>query len=114
MKRSTILARLAETGIRQEAEKVVPANGAPVPLKELNFSLEESVNFMALLDENGVESGVALAGLKKAVVNLTDAGMSESEALQTVIDKIKNAGSEPEGHRRRQATHLHFHARAPV
>ena len=32
MKRSTILARLAETGIRQEAEKVVPANGAPVPL----------------------------------------------------------------------------------
>ena len=64
--------------------------------KELNFSLEESVNFMALLDENGVESGVALAGLKKAVVNLTDAGMSESEALQTVIDKIKNAGSETE------------------
>ena len=32
MKKSTILARLAETGIRQEAEKVVPANGAPVPL----------------------------------------------------------------------------------
>ena len=32
MKRSTILARLAETGIRQEAEKAVPANGAPVPL----------------------------------------------------------------------------------
>ena len=64
--------------------------------KELNFSLEESVNFMALLDENGVESGTALAGLKKAVVNLTDAGMSESEALQTVIDKIKNAGSETE------------------
>ena len=32
MRRSTILARLAETGIRQEAEKVVPANGAPVPL----------------------------------------------------------------------------------
>ena len=29
-------------------------------------------------------------------MNLTDAGMSESEALQTVIDKIKNAGSETE------------------
>ena len=72
----------------------VLANSAT--FKELNFSLEESVNFMALLDENGVESGVALAGLKKAVVNLTDAGMSESEALQTVIDKIKNAGSETE------------------
>lgn len=72
----------------------VLANSAT--FKELNFSLEESVNFMALLDENGVESGTALAGLKKAVVNLTDAGMSESEALQTVIDKIKNAGSETE------------------
>lgn len=72
----------------------VLANSAT--FKELNFSLEESVNFMALLDENGVESRTALAGLKKAVVNLTDAGMSESEALQTVIDKIKNAGSETE------------------
>lgn len=72
----------------------VLANSAT--FKELNFSLEESVNFMALLDENGVESSTALAGLKKAVVNLTDAGMSESEALQTVIDKIKNAGSETE------------------
>ena len=72
----------------------VLANSAT--FKELNFSLEESVNFMALLDENGVESSTALTGLKKAVVNLTDAGMSESEALQTVIDKIKNAGSETE------------------
>lgn len=72
----------------------VLANSAT--FKELNFSLEESVNFMALLDENGVESSTALAGLKKAVVNLTDAGMSESEALQSVIDKIKNAGSETE------------------
>ena len=51
---------------------------------------------MAQLDANGVDAGVALAGLKKAVVNLTDSGMSESEALQTVIDKIKNASSETE------------------
>lgn len=84
-----------DTGINaQGLMDDVLANSAT--FKELNFSLEESVNFMALLDENGVESGTALAGLKKAVVNLTDAGMSESEALQTVIDKIKNAGSETE------------------
>lgn len=84
-----------DTGINaQGLMDDVLANSAT--FKELNFSLEESVNFMALLDENGVESGVALAGLKKAVVNLTNAGMSESEALQTVIDKIKNAGSETE------------------
>lgn len=84
-----------DTGINaQGLMDDVLANSAT--FKELNFSLEESVNFMALLDANGVESGVALAGLKKAVVNLTDAGMSESEALQTVIDKIKNAGSETE------------------
>ena len=84
-----------DTGINaQGLMDDVLANSAT--FKELNFSLEESINFMALLDANGVESGVALAGLKKAVVNLTDAGMSESEALQTVIDKIKNAGSETE------------------
>lgn len=72
----------------------VLANSAT--FKELGFSLEESINFMAQLDANGVDAGVALAGLKKAVVNLTDSGMSESEALQTVIDKIKNASSETE------------------
>lgn len=84
-----------DTGINaQGLMDDVLANSAT--FKELNFSLEESVNFMALLDENGVELRTALAGLKKAVVNLTDAGMSESEALQTVIDKIKNAGSETE------------------
>lgn len=91
-----VVAKAAQdTGINaQGLMDDVLANSAT--FKELNFSLEESVNFMALLDENGVESGTALAGLKKAVVNLTDAGMSESEALQTVIDKIKNAGSETE------------------
>lgn len=84
-----------DTGINaQGLMDDVLANSAT--FKELGFSLEESINFMAQLDANGVEAGVALAGLKKAVVNLTDSGMSESEALQTVIDKIKNASSETE------------------
>lgn len=84
-----------DTGINaQGLMDDVLANSAT--FKELGFSLEESINFMAQLDANGVDAGVALAGLKKAVVNLTDSGMSESEALQTVIDKIKNASSETE------------------
>ena len=84
-----------DTGINaQGLMDDVLANSAT--FKELGLSLDESINFMAQLDANGVDAGVALAGLKKAVVNLTDSGMSESEALQTVIDKIKNASSETE------------------
>ena len=64
--------------------------------KELGFTLEESINFMAQLDTNGVDASTVMAGLKKSVVNLTDAGMDEDEALSQVIDSIKNASTETE------------------
>lgn len=84
-----------DTGINaQSLMQDVQSNSAT--FKELGFSMEQSIGLMAQMDANGVDSSTALAGLKKAVVNLTDAGMSESEALGTVIDSIKNASSETE------------------
>lgn len=90
-----VAAKSQETGISaQKLLQDVTANAAT--FKELDFTLEESINLMAQLDENGVDVSTALAGLKKAVTNLTDAGMDESEALRTVIEQIKNAATETE------------------
>lgn len=90
-----VAAKAQETGINAQAlMQNVQANSAS--FKALGFSLEESINLMAQLDANGVDGATALAGLKKAVVNLTDAGMDEDEALRQVIDSIKNASTETE------------------
>lgn len=84
-----------DTGLN--AQKLMQdVQGNSASFKELGFSLEESINFMSMLDANGVESSTALAGLKKAVVNLTDSGMDEHEALQQVIGSIKDASTETE------------------
>lgn len=84
-----------DTGLN--AQKLMQdVQGNSASFKELGFSLEESINFMSMLDANGVESSTALAGLKKAVVNLTDSGMDEHEALQQVISSIKDASTETE------------------
>ena len=73
---------------------ILEANSAT--LKELGLSAEESINLIAQMELAGVDTGTAMAGLKKAVTNLTDSGMPLGEALQTVVDRIKNASSETE------------------
>ena len=62
----------------------------------MNLGIVESANLLATFENNGVDAGVAMAGLKKAVKNYTADGMSTSEALQATIDSIKNASSETE------------------
>lgn len=90
-----VASKSQETGINaQSLMQDVQSNSAA--FKELGFSLEEAINFMAQMDANGVDSSAALTGLKKAVVNLTDAGMEQDEALRAVIDSIKNAATETE------------------
>lgn len=90
-----VASKAQETGINaQGLMQDVQQNAAS--FKELGFSLEESINLMAQMDANGVDSSTALAGLKKAVVNLTDSGMAQDEALRAVIDSIKNATTETE------------------
>lgn len=84
-----------DTGINaQGLLDTVQSNGAS--FRQLGFSLEETIQLLAQMDANGVESSTAITGLKKAVTNLTDAGMSESDALRAVIDGIKNAKTETE------------------
>ena len=73
---------------------ILEANSAT--FKELGLSAEESINLIGQMELAGVDTGTAMAGLKKAVINLTDSGMPLDEALGSVIDSIKNASSETE------------------
>lgn len=90
-----VASKSQETGINaQSLMQDVTKNAAS--FKELGFSLEESIGLMAQMDANGVDTSTALAGLKKAVVNLTESGLEQDEALRAVIDSIKNAATETE------------------
>ena len=75
-----------------QLESTLNSNGAA--LKEMGFDLTESVNLLAQLEANGVDSSTAMTGFKKAVANATKEGKSADEALAEMIDSIKNASSE--------------------
>ncbi len=90
-----LTAKGQETGISMDSlMSSVSENGST--FKALGLDLEESVELLAQMEANGVDTSTALSGLKKAVTNLTDAGMSEEEALNSVINSIKNAETETE------------------
>ena len=81
------------TGISMDTlESVLTTNGAA--LKEMGLDLSSSVNLLAQMEASGVDTGVAMAGLKKAVQNATKEGKSTDQALAETIVKIKNASSE--------------------
>lgn len=73
-------------------ESSLQSSGAQ--LKEMGFGLTESVNLLAQLEANGVDSSTAMAGFKKAVANATAEGKSADQALAEMIDKIKHAQSD--------------------
>ena len=68
------------------------SNGAS--LQELGFGLEESVNLLSMLEQNGVDAGTAMTGLKKAVVNAAKQGKSADYALKDIVARIKYASDE--------------------
>lgn len=84
-----------DTGISVDAlMSSVSDNSAA--FKQLGFSAEESIQLLAQMEANGVDTSTAVAGLKKSVIALTDSGMAEDEALRTVIGSIKNAKTDTE------------------
>lgn len=81
------------TGISMDTlESSLSTNGAT--LKEMGFDLEGSINLLAQMEANGVDTSTAMAGLKKAVSNATSEGKTANQALAETIDSIKNAETE--------------------
>ena len=84
-----------DTGISMETlQGTLTSNGAT--LKELGLGITESVNLLAQMEANGVDTSTAMAGLKKAQQQATKEGISLSEALSDTIDDIVSATDETE------------------
>ena len=85
------------------------SNGAQ--LKEMGFDLTESVNLLSMLESNGVDASTAMTAFKKEVANATKEGQSAEDALNGMINSIKNASSDTEALQR--ATELFGSKGAP-
>lgn len=90
-----LTARSQETGIATDILMGLVSSNSST-FKELGFSVEESVNMLAMFEQNGVDSSTAMAGLKKSISNMAKEGIPASDALGLVIDSIKNATTETE------------------
>lgn len=64
--------------------------------KELDLSIEESANLLAVFETNGVDAGTALRGLKTATNNYAKEGLSARQGLEKTIQKIKSAKTSTE------------------
>ena len=65
-------------------------------LQEMGFNASDSAMFLANLDKSGVDSSVALTGLKAALKNATADGKTTGEAMQELSDKIKGSKDKTE------------------
>ena len=65
-------------------------------LQSLGFTLEDSIGLFAQLELQGVSAQTAMTGFRTALNKFADEGQDAETALQGLIDKIVNAGSESE------------------
>ena len=70
------------------------SNGAT--LKEMGFNVNESIDLLSIMEQRGVDTSTAMAGLKKSVQNATKEGKDARTALSDMISQIENATSETE------------------
>ena len=65
-------------------------------LQALGFSLEESIDLLALFEKNGLDSSKAVMGLQKVIKEAEEAGMTTQEALADLSRQFVEAGSDAE------------------
>lgn len=68
-----------------------------VALEQLGFSLMDSIALLSNFEKEGVNTEQALSAMQRGVSGLVKAGMDPADALNQLIDQIKNASSESEG-----------------
>ena len=75
-----LTARGQETG-KSVSELMSELDQNAAMFKELNFSVEESANLLAIFETNGVDAGTALRGLKTATNNYAKEGAEYKTGL---------------------------------
>jgi phage-related minor tail protein len=65
-------------------------------LSALGLSLDDSIALLSNFEAQGIEAGDALAAMKIGVNNLVDQGLTPADAIEKIVDSIKNAKTETE------------------
>lgn len=65
-------------------------------LQDMGLGLNESANFLANLNKNGVDSSSVMTGLKQAMKNAAKEGKSTGDALSEIQDSLVNASTDAE------------------
>lgn len=69
------------------------------PLRQMGFSLEESLALFGTFEAEGVNIGTVLGGMRRGLAGFAQAGEAPADALARVTDQIQNAGSTAEANR---------------
>lgn len=65
-------------------------------LSQFGMSLTESLAFLSSLKKNGIETSIALTGMRTALANFSAEGKDAEKAFAEVSEKIKNASTNAE------------------
>lgn len=66
------------------------------PLRQLGFDFKTSAALMGKFEKEGVNLETVMAGMRKGLATFAKAGEAPAEALDRVVEAIKNAGSAAE------------------
>lgn len=69
-----------------------------VVFDEMGLSISDAANFLGNLDKNGIDAGVAMGGLKKALQNATRDGISMDVALASLEETLKSGKTDTEAY----------------
>lgn len=84
------------TGVDALAASVVQFGA---PLRQMGFSLDESLALFGKFEAEGVNTSTVLAGMRRGLANFAQDGEAPAEALARVVDQIKAAGSTADANR---------------
>ena len=81
------VSKAAGVSVTELATQLNKSGGA---LQGLGFTFDESINFLGLLNKNGVDANKAILGLGKQIKKFAEAGVPAKEAIRAIFDEIKN------------------------
>lgn len=68
-----------------------------IALEQMGFGLTESIALLSNFEKEGINAEQALAAMKIGIAKLVEDGKTPSEAINTLVESIKNAKTEAEG-----------------
>lgn len=68
-----------------------------IALEQMGFGLTESIALLSNFEKEGINAEQALAAMKIGIAKLVEDGKTPTEAINTLVESIKNAKTEAEG-----------------